>query len=238
VDTVCHNICTQLIFNRRFFQSRGIDSLVILHNVQINHVSSFSSREYPAKITTNLFEWCRQIALNPSQISETSDFPSFYCMICGAADHGVHDENIHQTFWDCMDPNLVKIIRDRTNKNFYELISSLITYLSKYPNSRASFVQVFNTFICCPFCQKKGANHDINRHAKWIKLWKIDMLPTNDPDPSQELGSYTRGVFDYLMDSWSVFHIPSFLMSLNNVRSFMEVLVSMWKILRVNVNSK
>lgn len=251
----------------RFFQSRGIDSLIILHQVQINHVTTFNPKEYPAKIFTSLFEWVRQQgksnststsqntqnvsksntqdqpngqATDPQWIDEyiggnnsNADLPSFYCMVCGVPDHSKHDELRHVQFWERLDPNFIKIIRDKTNKNFYELITSIITYLLKYPQQRATFQQNMLMNLHCPFCQKKNANHDIKRHNLWRQLWKIDISPPKDPDPTDDLSKYTKGAFEYLMDSVP-FHIPNFLLGLNNVRSFLEVLVTMWKLIRVH----
>lgn len=40
VDTVCHSICTQLIFNRRIFQALGVDSFSLLQQVKQNAIAT------------------------------------------------------------------------------------------------------------------------------------------------------------------------------------------------------
>eukprot|EP01114_Cavostelium_apophysatum_P016032 TRINITY_DN4494_c0_g1_i3.p1 TRINITY_DN4494_c0_g1~~TRINITY_DN4494_c0_g1_i3.p1 ORF type:complete len:585 (-),score=118.22 TRINITY_DN4494_c0_g1_i3:64-1818(-) len=241
VNTVAQNIITQIIYNRRFFQVRGIDSYTIMDVVKVKTATEINWSDYPGQMHQALFDWLRQLKAprvddespkSPGTPKE-ADLPSYFCLACGSKDHDPHDEQKHLNFWNNTDQNFRMIVQERAH-NLFDWLSALIVFLLKYPQSRASFQQWLIQYLHCPFCSGQGFHHDSAQHERWKKLWQLSHAKQfSSPDASDEPTSYTRRAFDFIMTGVP-FHIPDFLLNLPNVRSMMEVMVTSWNLVRVH----
>jgi len=228
VDMVCHNICTQLIFNRRFFQNRGIDSRALLERVKQHCIISVDFREFPGSIIRSFVTWLREYLSPPGELIPT---PPFYCLICGGVE--AHDETAHGKFYGIIDQGLTFCLQKA--RSLYDLVTTVISYLLRYPNSRQSFQSAITRHLHCPFCSGIGGKHNLELHQQWKHHWKVSWSPPKEPEPAADLHNYTKGTFEYLMDRMP-FHIPTFLLKLNNIRSFLDCLVCLWRGIRLQIN--
>jgi hypothetical protein len=158
--------------------------------------------------------------------------PPVYCVICGKAD--VHDELLHYKFYNSMDKPFVDAMKTKA-LNMYDLVRELMRFLLKYPHSRKTFCNVIDEHLHCPWCSRKKGVHDRAKHNSWKRLIKDEYshIP-NVPDPSSNLDLYTKSTFEFLMFPMP-YYIPSFLLKLNNVKTFLDCLVCVWKTIRLVV---
>lgn len=225
VDMVCHNICTQLIFNRRFFQNRGIDSRALLEKVKQHCIITVDFREFPGSIIKSFVSWLREYLSPPGELMP------LYCLVCGGAES--HDEHIHGKFYGIIDQGLTFCLERA--KSLYDLVTTVISYLLKFPNSRQSFQAVIKQHLHCPFCNGTGGKHNLDLHQQWKQHWKVSWAAPKEPEPAADIHNYTKGTFEYLMDRMP-FHVPTFLLKLNNIRSFLDCLVCLWRGIRLQIN--
>jgi len=229
LDTVCQSICTQLIFNRSYFYQSGMDPNMILTSLmQKCTLMTVDYREFPANLMSKFFRWLYECVhkVTPTKI------PTVYCLICGCPDHAQHDLRTHAEFYSGLDQPLLEGWKTKAT-NFYDVLKELIGFLLKYPNSRQSFRSLIETYLHCPYCSRKNGTHCHEKHEEWRSFYKIEKTGTaREPVKTDNVANYTKSSFDFIMESMP-FQIPSFLLSLSNVHSFLDCLVAIWRSLRL-----
>jgi len=231
LDTICQSISTQLIFNRGYFHRNGLDPNTLLQTMrQKCSVITVDFREFPGKLISNFFHWLYECAF---KTTPPADFPQVYCLICGCPDSENHDIHSHTQFYNSLDQPLLEKWKAKAS-NFYDFVKELISYLLRYPNSRQSFRKVVENSLHCPFCAHKNGTHCQEVHERWKTLYHIDCPPepSMEPEKTDNLDTYTKSSFQFLMDQMP-FQVPSFLLSLHNVQSFLDCLVAIWRSLRL-----
>lgn len=229
LDTICQNICTQLIFNRKCFQRTGLDSNTLLQRLmQRCSLIEIDMSEFPGKLLRNFFGWLFECFNGIPAIR----LPPIYCLVCGKGD-GDHDPVAHERF--SHEPLAVRF-REKAS-NFYDVVKELISFLLRNPGSRQPFRLFISENVHCPFCAEKNGKHCHEKHQEWKNIYSIDppcssTEPAPEPTPSDNLDHYTQSAFDYLMERMP-FHIPSFLLSMNNIQTFLDCLVTLWKSIRL-----
>lgn len=229
LDTVCQSICTQLIFNRSYFYQSGMDPNMILTSLmQKCTLMTVDYREFPANLMSKFFRWVYECVykVTPSKV------PTVYCLICGCPDHAQHDLRTHAEFYSGLDQPLLEGWKTKAT-NFYDVLKELIGFLLKYPNSRQSFRSLIETYLHCPYCARKNGTHCHEKHEEWRSFYKMEKTGTaKEPVKTDNVASYTKSSFDFIMESMP-FQIPSFLLSLSNLHSFLDCLVAIWRSLRL-----
>jgi len=230
IDTLCQNICSQLIFNRRFFQKTNIDTLALFEKAQQHCVMVVDLGEFPSNIITNFFQFLFD---NVCSKGITDKIPDLYCLVCGK--HvPFHDTKVHKQFYGSLDQSFVNNLQQK-GKSMYGFIKEVIAFLLKYPNARQPFKNVVAENLHCPFCAATHGVHCAKKHNEWKKLWNYSAVSPSEPSPEladQSLDSYTKSTFEFLM-SQMPFYIPSFLFSLPNARTFLDCLITLWKVIRL-----
>eukprot|EP01119_Soliformovum_irregulare_P019317 TRINITY_DN6087_c2_g1_i1.p1 TRINITY_DN6087_c2_g1~~TRINITY_DN6087_c2_g1_i1.p1 ORF type:complete len:564 (+),score=157.14 TRINITY_DN6087_c2_g1_i1:38-1729(+) len=229
LDTLCQNICTQLIFNRDYFRRSGQDSSALLHAmVQRCSLMNVDMMEFPGNLLSNFFSWLLEcVGVKPQKL------PPVYCLVCGKCDKK-HDHEAHRSFSD--QPFALRMKEQA--RNFYDLVKELISFLLRNPNLRSSVQEFVMEHVHCPFCGMKHGQHCNEKHKKWQQIYSI--FPTEDSENQLPMGNpiisdnatYAQVAFDYIMEKMP-FTIPSFLLSMNNVQTFLEPLVALWKSIRL-----
>jgi len=233
LDTVCQSICTQLIFNRSYFYKSGLDPNTILQSLmQRCTVMTVDYREFPSSLMSTFFRWLYECVYGgtPAKI------PTVYCLICGCPDHAQHDVKAHTEFYSALDQPLLEGWKNKA-ANFYDVLKELIGFLLRYPNSRQSFRSCIETYLHCPYCSRKNGTHCHEKHEEWRIFYHFEAPPSipQEPEKTDNVANYTKSSFEYLMEHMP-FQIPSFLLSLNNVQSFLDCLISIWRSLRLFSN--
>lgn len=169
LDLICQNICTQLVFNRRFFRNSGLDSQTLLQSIMQKSVGAVDFSEYPGSMVQSFLLWSyEKFGL------EKKPLPPIYCMVCGRPDG--HDEGVHLKFFESLDQPFVLSLQQKA-KNLYELVKELISFLLKFPNSRAAFQSFIQENLHCPFCSEKHGQHSTAVHQEWTATFRIDAPP-------------------------------------------------------------
>lgn len=230
LDTVCQSLCTQLIFNRNYFFKSGLDPNTLLQSLmQRCTVISVDFTEFPSNLMSTFFRWLYESVFQvpPSKV------PSMYCMVCGCAENAQHDVKTHTKFYGCLDKALLENWKNKAS-NFYDVLKELIGFLLKYPNSRPYFCSIIATHLHCPYCSRKNGTHCEKKHEEWRVFYKFEKPETSlkEPEQTDNLATYTKASFEYLMEQMP-FQIPSFLLSLSNVQSFLDCLMTLWKSMRL-----
>lgn len=229
LDTVCQSICTQLIFNRSYFYQSGMDPNAILTSLmQKCTLMTVDYREFPANLMSKFFRWLYECVHKGTP----SKFPTVYCLICGCPDHAQHDLRTHAEFYSGLDQPLLEGWKTKAT-NFYDVLKELIGFLLKYPNSRQSFRSLIETYLHCPYCSRKNGTHCHEKHEEWRSFYKIEKTGNaREPVKTDDVASYTKSSFDFIMESMP-FQIPSFLLNLTSLHTFLDCLVAIWRSLRL-----
>jgi len=230
VDTLCQYLCTQLIFNRTLFIRTVLDPNSILQSLmQRCKVMTVDIREFPGRLISNFFSWLYECLFRVEPIN----LPTVYCLVCGSPDHGTHDVKAHETFYGSLDQPLVESWKTKAS-NFYDVLKELISYLLRNPNSRQSFRTIMEKNLHCPFCSRKNGTHCAQKHQEWKAFLSIETpaQPYKEPEETDNVQNYTKSSLEYIMEQTG-FQIPSFFFSLNNVQTFLDCLVTMWKSMRL-----
>lgn len=226
MDTLCHNIVSQLIYNRKVLQK--IPPADLMKKVQEDLIETIDFREYPGNVVMNWYSWMYSC----TEYAHTNlPMPPIYCLICQRQHDHPHDETRHNEFYfDLVDPLLASAWKNK-GKSMYDFVRQIISFLLRAPHYKNTMTKVLER-IYCPFCGKQNGQHDVAAHAVWIQVLEIENTSSKEPEPTDNLDAYTNNAFEYLMEQMP-FHIPTFLVSLNNVRSFLETMVAIWKVVRL-----
>lgn len=228
-DQVVDNLCKMVIFNRRFFHKAGIDSDSLSNKIKQDIVLTVDFREWPGNIVNGFFSWLIMTACN----TNIDELPQLFCMVCGLKD-GLHDEKAHINLFQNLGSSFLNY--QQTSKSFYQVIRGLLLYLLRNPNCRSTFKSVVEKYVHCPFCSAKGGKHIKEYHQQWIKVW-MKFYPQSteeiiEPTSNLDNDTYTKKSIEYITATIPL-NIPSFLMNLNNIKSFFDCLIVIWKIIRL-----